>query len=79
MRKSETNWTRLKTSAVGGPTSAHPEADVRHIVRGVARHNLKRLPLAVARAAKVRRALAARTSSPWPSARFKRADAYGDG
>ena len=71
MRKSKTNWVRLKIGAVNGPTSAHPETNIRHMVRGVVRHGLKRWPQTGARAAKVRRALAARAKMPWSAPRFK--------
>ena len=43
--KSKTDWARLK--AVGKsarPTADHPEADIKHIVRGVVRRGLKPLP-----------------------------------
>lgn len=41
-----TDWAQLRAStAEGVPTSEHPEADVRHIVRGIVRRGLK--PLAV--------------------------------
>lgn len=43
--KSKTDWARLK-SGVGEqkPTSEHPEANVKHIVRGLVRKCLKPLP-----------------------------------
>jgi uncharacterized protein (DUF4415 family) len=43
--KSKTDWTCLKAGASNAkPTSAHPEADVKHIVRGLVRKGLKPLP-----------------------------------
>lgn len=43
--KSKTDWARLKARAKpAGPTTEHPEADIRHIVRGVVRRGLKPLP-----------------------------------
>ena len=43
--KSKTDWTRLKATAKPtAPTDEHPEADIRHIVRGVVRRGLKPLP-----------------------------------
>lgn len=43
--KSKTDWSRLKARAKpAGPTSEHPEADIRHIVRGVVRRGLQPLP-----------------------------------
>ena len=44
--KSKTDWTRLKATAkpAAAPTGEHPEADIRHIVRGVVRRGLKPLP-----------------------------------
>ena len=39
--KSKTDWARLKADAVNGPTAEHPEADVRHIVRGMVRRGLQ--------------------------------------
>jgi uncharacterized protein (DUF4415 family) len=43
--KSKTNWARLKARAKSAaPTSEHPEADIRHIVRGVVRRGLQPLP-----------------------------------
>lgn len=43
--KSKTDWVRLK-SGVGEqkPTSEHPEANIKHIVRGLVRKGLKPLP-----------------------------------
>lgn len=42
--KSRTDWARLKAGAAGSPTHEHPEADVRHIVRGVVRRGLRPKP-----------------------------------
>ena len=43
--KSKTDWARLKSSTTpGAPTNEHPEADIRHIVRGVVRRGLQPLP-----------------------------------
>jgi uncharacterized protein (DUF4415 family) len=43
--KSKTDWARLKAkSRSAKPTSHHPEADIRHIVRGVVRRGLQPLP-----------------------------------
>ena len=43
--KSKTDWVRLRaTSAPGKPDAEHPEADVGHIVRGIARRGLQPLP-----------------------------------
>ena len=43
--KSKTDWARLRsTEAKGVPTEEHPEADVKHIVRGIVRRGLKPAP-----------------------------------
>ena len=43
--KSKTDWERLLApSSKGEPTKAHPEADVKHIVRGIVRKGLKPAP-----------------------------------
>ena len=43
--KSKTDWDRLlDPAALGEPTSEHPEADVRHIVRGIVRKGLLPAP-----------------------------------
>ena len=43
--KSRTDWARLKSGTVGAkPTLEHPEADVKHIVRGLVRKGVKPLP-----------------------------------
>jgi uncharacterized protein (DUF4415 family) len=39
--KSKTNWAQLKSANAAGLTKGHPEADVRHIVRGVVRRGLQ--------------------------------------
>ena len=43
--KSKTDWAYLQQAAAKGkPTKEHPEADVAHIVRGIARRGLEPLP-----------------------------------
>lgn len=43
--KSKTDWVRLKSGAGDAkPAPEHPEADVKHIVRGLVRKGLKPLP-----------------------------------
>lgn len=42
--KSKTDWARLKSESVVEPTKDHPEAAVRHIVRGMVRRGLKPTP-----------------------------------
>jgi uncharacterized protein (DUF4415 family) len=43
--KSKTDWARLKATAkLAAPSVEHPEADIRHIVRGVVRRGLQPLP-----------------------------------
>jgi uncharacterized protein (DUF4415 family) len=43
--KSKTEWARLNSGAGDAkPTTAHPEADVKQIVRGLVRKGLKPLP-----------------------------------
>ena len=42
--QSKTDWSKLKTKAGASDASEHPEADVRHIVRGVVRRGLKPQP-----------------------------------
>ena len=43
--KSKTDWARLKSGAADArPTPKHPEADLKHIVRGLVRKGLKPLP-----------------------------------
>jgi uncharacterized protein (DUF4415 family) len=41
--KSKTDWAKLKAGAVSA-TREHPEADVRHIVRGMVRRGLQPRP-----------------------------------
>jgi uncharacterized protein (DUF4415 family) len=41
--KSKTDWSRLKASTPAA-SAEHPEADVKHIVRGVVRRGLQPLP-----------------------------------
>jgi uncharacterized protein (DUF4415 family) len=41
--KSKTDWTRLHSRTAGKPTAEHPEADVKHIVRGMVRRGLQPL------------------------------------
>jgi uncharacterized protein (DUF4415 family) len=43
--KSKTDWARLRKTAIPGePNAEHPEADVKHIVRGMVRRGLQPLP-----------------------------------
>ncbi len=42
--QSKTDWARLRSKQAGAPTKEHPEADVRHVVRGMVRRGLKPLP-----------------------------------
>ena len=44
--QSKTDWARLKAEAAvpGKATAEHPEADVRHVVRGIVRRGLQPLP-----------------------------------
>ena len=43
--KSKTDWNRLLDPATSGnPTPDHPEADVKHIVRGIVRKGLQPAP-----------------------------------
>ena len=43
--KSGTDWARLHAGTAGGKSTAeHPEAAIRHIVRGVVRRGLQPLP-----------------------------------
>ena len=45
LTQSRTDWARLKSPAVAAvPTDEHPEADIRHIVRGVVRRGLRPAP-----------------------------------
>lgn len=43
--KSKTDWTRLESDKTSPKVSGdHPEADVRHIVRGIVRRGLQPMP-----------------------------------
>ena len=43
--KSKTDWARLESKrSEATPTAEHPEADLKHIVRGIVRRGLKPLP-----------------------------------
>lgn len=43
--QSRTDWARLRSKAdTAGANAAHPESDVRHIVRGLVRRGLRPLP-----------------------------------
>lgn len=42
--KSATDWVKLKAAPARAGTRAHPEADIRHIVRGVVRRGLQPRP-----------------------------------
>jgi uncharacterized protein (DUF4415 family) len=43
--KSKTDWARLHDQSIQGtPTVEHPEADVKHILRGIVRKGLKPAP-----------------------------------
>ncbi|MGH9522396.1 MAG: BrnA antitoxin family protein [Terriglobales bacterium] len=42
--KSKTDWAKLKAEPTGGATREHPEADIRHIVRGMVRRGLQPRP-----------------------------------
>jgi uncharacterized protein (DUF4415 family) len=43
--KSKTDWARLTSPAKSGtPTAEHPEAEVKHIVRGIVRKGLQPVP-----------------------------------
>ncbi len=44
MTQSNTNWVRLASGTQGEPTEIHPEAEVRHVFRGIVRQGLKLLP-----------------------------------
>lgn len=39
--KSKTDWARLESGSPGTATREHPEAEIRHIVRGLVRRGLK--------------------------------------
>lgn len=42
--QSKTDWAKLKSSARATATPEHPEAELRHVVRGIIRRGLKPLP-----------------------------------
>ena len=42
--KSGTDWRRLRSNRPGVQTAEHPEADLKHIIRGVVRQGLKPVP-----------------------------------
>ena len=42
--QSKTDWSRLRSKEATVRTEEHPEADIRHVVRGVVRRGLKPLP-----------------------------------
>ena len=42
--KSKTDWSRLASGQPAAPTAEHPEADIKHVVRGMVRRGLKPLP-----------------------------------
>ncbi len=42
--QSKTDWNRLKAKAGVPDASEHPEADIRHVMRGVVRRGLKPQP-----------------------------------
>jgi uncharacterized protein (DUF4415 family) len=42
--KSRTDWARLKSKASAARSLEHPEANIRHIVRGVVRRGLQPVP-----------------------------------
>jgi uncharacterized protein (DUF4415 family) len=42
--KSKTDWARLRSTKTAPATKEHPEADIRHIVRGMVRRGLEPLP-----------------------------------
>lgn len=44
MTQSNTDWVRLASGSQGEPTEEHPEAEIRHVVRGIVRQGLKPLP-----------------------------------
>ncbi|MGB3918261.1 MAG: BrnA antitoxin family protein [Thiothrix litoralis] len=44
MTQSNTDWDRLASGTQGDPTEEHPEAEVRHVVRGIVRQGLQPLP-----------------------------------
>jgi uncharacterized protein (DUF4415 family) len=42
--KSKPDWAKLKAGPVGAASREHPEADVKHIVRGIVRRGLHPQP-----------------------------------
>jgi uncharacterized protein (DUF4415 family) len=42
--QSKTDWAKLKSGARAAATPDHPEAELRHVVRGIVRRGLKPLP-----------------------------------
>lgn len=42
--QSKTDWARLKSKAAVSVAPEHPEADIRHVMRGVVRRGLKPQP-----------------------------------
>ena len=42
--QSKTDWTKLKSKAAVSVDPEHPEADIRHVMRGVVRRGLKPQP-----------------------------------
>lgn len=42
--KSKTDWTKLSSATPGVGTAEHPEADLRHTVRGIVRRGLQPQP-----------------------------------
>ena len=42
--QSKTDWTRLQSKAAVSVAPEHPEADLRHVMRGVVRRGLKPQP-----------------------------------
>ena len=42
--RSRTDWAKLKSGTPGKATSDHPEAEIRHTVRGIVRRGLKPQP-----------------------------------
>lgn len=39
--QSKTDWTRLKAKSAASVATDHPEADIRHVMRGIVRRGLK--------------------------------------
>ena len=42
--QSKTDWAKLKAGGLAVTSTDHPEADVRHVVRGIVRRGLKPKP-----------------------------------